>query len=143
MIESLLQRIDDDDIHLIVHKFGVVATFVIEEELHLSFHRSQQLVQLTLPVFMDEQRVERITNTDAAGLRIIDNGLSFLQVAILVEINMHHASTRLNNRDAGRITYEVDELASTTRDAEIYVSYCIQHLACSLVGGRQQSYDIL
>ena len=91
---------------------------------------------------MDKQAVQGIADTDATGLGIVDDSLAHLQVAVLVEVGVHHTGSCLDDGDAGRITDEVDKLSATTGDTEIHVTYGIEHLARGLMGGRQQSYDV-
>ena len=136
--QGLVERADGHHVHLVVHELCVVAALVVEEELHLSLHRSQQCRQVAETVFVDEQRVEGVAYADATGLGIIDDGAALLQVAVLVEIGMYHAGTRLDDRHAGRVANEVDQLPAATRYAQVYIAHRVQHLTRRLVGGRQQ-----
>ena len=91
---------------------------------------------------MYEQTVERIAYADATRLGIIDNGTSHLEVALFVKISVHHSGTRLDDRNAGSITYEINQPTSAARDTKINIANSIKHLASSLKGGREQSDDI-
>ena len=88
---------------------------------------------------MNEQTVEGVADADAARLGVVDDGLAHLQVAVLVEVGVHHAGTRLDDGHAGRVAHEVDELAAATGYAEVDVAHGIEHLARGLVGGGQQA----
>ena len=70
---------------------------------------------------MYEQTVERIAHADATRLGIIDNGTSHLEVALFVEISVHHSGTRLDDRNAGSVTYEINQPTSATRDTKINI----------------------
>ena len=91
---------------------------------------------------MNKQAIQRVADRYSTGLGIIDDGLTHFEVTVLVKIGVHNSGTSLDNRYTGGVTYEVDELASTTRDAEVDVADGIQHLTCCLMGGRQQGYNI-
>ena len=55
---------------------------------------------------------------------------------------IHHAGTCLDDGNAGGVTHKVNELAAATWNAEVYVADGVEHLACSLMGGRQQGDDV-
>ena len=99
--------------------------------------------QVAQATFMNEQAVEGIANGDTAGLGIVDDRLAHLQVTVLIEIGIHDTSARLDDRYTGGVSDKVDELTTTTGNAEVDIADGIQHLACCLVGGRQKGYDIL
>ena len=91
---------------------------------------------------MDEQTVEGVADTHTTGLGIIDNRLAHLQVTVLVEVSVHHTCSRLDHWHTGCITHEVDKLSAATWDAEVDITDSVQHLARSLMGGRQQGNDV-
>ena len=86
---------------------------------------------------MNQQTVERIAYAHSSALGIGDDALAHLQVAILIEVAVYHASSGLDNRHFGSITHKVDKFFSATRNAEVDIAYSIQHFACSLVGSRE------
>ena len=106
-------------------------------------HRGNEGRKVLEAALVDEQAIQRIAHTDTAGLGIVDDGLAHLQVAVLVEIGVHYAGTRLDDRDTGSIADKVNQLAASTGDAEIDIAHGIEHLTSSLMGGWQQGNDIL
>ena len=66
---------------------------------------------------MDEQRVERIANADATRLGVVDDGLSHLQVALLVEVRVYHTGSCLDDWHTGCVANKVDEFSATARNA--------------------------
>ena len=92
---------------------------------------------------MHQQTIQGVADRDTTGFGVVDDGTAHLQVTILVEVGVHHASACLYNGDASCITHKINEFTSAARDAEIHIAYSIQHLASSLVGGWQQGYNIL
>ena len=62
MCQGLIERTDSHNIHLIVHELRVVESLVVEKELHLALHRSQQSSEVSLPVLVNEQRVESVAD---------------------------------------------------------------------------------
>ena len=104
---------------------------MVEQRLH-------QFYQVTQPVLVNNQTVEGVAHADATCLGIVDNGLTHLQVALLIEIGVDNTGSSLNHRDAGCVADEVNQSASASWYAEVYVANGIQHLASSLMGGRQE-----
>ena len=92
---------------------------------------------------MNEKTVEGVADRDAAGFGIIDNGAAHLQVAVFIEIGVHHAGTGLDDGDTGGVAHKVDEFATTAWDAEVHITYGIEHLTRGLMGSWQQGYHIL
>ena len=93
-------------------------------------------------VFVDEETIQGIADADTACLGVVDDCFAHFQVTVLVKIGIHHASPRLDDRDAGSVAHEVDKFAAATWDAEVHIAHSIQHLARSLVGCRQQGDNI-
>ena len=75
---------------------------------------------------MDEQTVEGIADGNAARLGIQDDSLAHLQVALFVKVGVHHAGTRLDDRNAGGVAYKVDKPSTATWYAEVYIPHGIQ-----------------
>ena len=92
--------------------------------------------------FVNEQTVEGIAYTYPSALGIGDDSFAHLYVSVLVEITMYHTGSCFYDRHLGSVAYKLYELLSTTRNAEVYVAYGIQHLACCLMGGRQKGHYI-
>ena len=91
---------------------------------------------------MYQEAVQRITYAHPTRLGIIDDGLTFLQVAILIEVGMYHTGTCLYNRNTGIVTHKFYQFLTATGDAEIHISHSIQQFSRCLVGGRHQRYHI-
>ena len=87
---------------------------------------------------MDNQTVKGIAHADATGLGITNNRLTHFKVGIPVIIGVDHSGTRFYHRNTCGVPDEVYQSASASWDAEIYIAYGIQHLACCLMGGWQQ-----
>ena len=62
MCQGLIERTYSHNIHLIVHELRIVVSLIVEEKLNLSLHRSQQSSKVCLPVLVDEQRIECVTD---------------------------------------------------------------------------------
>ena len=162
MCQCSLDGADGADGHLVVHELRAVALangraqqdvgiypfqqlvgrsisvkqhLVVDERLH-------QFVEVAQPLFVDDETVQGVAHRGTARLGIVDDSLSHLQVALHVEVGVHHASSRFNDRNAGGVAYEVYQSASATWDAQVDISYGIQHLTGSLVGGRQQCHHV-
>ena len=102
------------------------------------FYQFKQVAQTLL---VDNQAVEGIANANTTCLGVADDSLAFLHVAIHIEVGVHHTSTRLDDRNTSCISHEIYQATTTTRNAQVDIAYSIQHLASSLVGGRQQCHD--
>ena len=87
-------------------------------DLHLSlgevFAEPWQVAQARS---VDDERVERVADAASAALGVGYDALAHLHVAILVEVAMHHARSRLYDRHLGGISDKADELLSATRYA--------------------------
>ena len=84
---------------------------------------------------MNQQTIQRIADTHAACLGIVDDGAPHLQIAVLIEIGVYHTGACLDDGDTGGVAHEVDELSAATGDAEIHIADGIQHLTRCLMGG--------
>ena len=99
----------------------------------------KQGVQLAEQCFMHEQSVECVAHAHASRLGILYDACRHQQVGRGCHIGMHHAGSRLDDRDARRIAHKLDEALASARYAHIYISCGSQHLGSGLMGGWQQS----
>ena len=91
---------------------------------------------------MNQEAVQRIANAHPTGLGIIDDGTALFQVAVLIEICVHHSGTRLNDRNTGIVTHKCNQFLSSTRNAEVNIPHSIQQFCRCLVGRWHQCHYI-
>ena len=92
---------------------------------------------------MDKQAIQRIADADATRFGIQDNPLAHLQIALGIEISIHHTSSRLDDRHTSIVAHEVNQPAPATRNANIDIPHSAEHLSRGLMSGREQGDDIL
>ena len=98
--------------------------------------------QVSKTVAVDDETVQRITNGDTACLGVGNNGSPHVEVAVLVEVGVHHASTGLNDGHAGIIANEVYQPTSAARYTEVDVAHGTEHRSRSFVGGGEQGHHV-
>ena len=91
---------------------------------------------------MDEQAVEGVADAHPACLGIIDDPTAFLQVAVFVEVGMNNACSCLYDRHTGIAADEVDELPSSTGNAEVNIADSTKQFCRCLMRRRHQSHHI-
>ena len=111
---------------------------------HVLFGKwSNKSGQSPYALMMYEKTVESVAHAYTSCLAILYYAGAHIRIAKLIEISMHHTCTRLYNRYACRLTHKVNQASAATRDAEVYIPHCCQHLVCSLMSGRKQTDNIL
>jgi len=103
---------------------------------------SAQFRQVLQPVGMDNEAVEGVAHAASTGLCIVHDVASDGDVALIVEVAVHHSGPGLYHRDLRRVANEVDQSLAASGNTEVYVVHGPQHLTGSFVGGGQQGHDI-
>ncbi len=89
-------------------------------------------------VFVDDEGVEGIAYAHSSALGIRDDALAHLQVAILVEVAMYHAGSRLNDWHLGGISHELDEFLASSWNTEVDIATALSiSPVASWVAGRR------
>ena len=91
---------------------------------------------------MNEQAVQGIAHADAPRLGVVHDSAALAEVAVLVEVGVDDAGSRLDDRHPGVVAHEVNELAASAGDAEVHISHGIQQFSRGLVGGGQQGHGV-
>lgn len=87
---------------------------------------------------MNNETVQGIADTHAAGLGIADYGLAFLQIASQVEKGVHNARTSFNDWHLGVVSNRGNESGRTSRDEQIDIAYGFHEVGGGLVVVGQQ-----
>ena len=122
---------------------GCVSLIVGKYDYLLFGHLLAEGWQIGQTTLVNQQAIECIAYRNAAGLGIIDNGFTHLDIALGIEICVDYTCTCLDDRDAGCVADKIDEFTTATGYAEVYIAHSVKHLACGLVSGWQQGYNIL
>ncbi len=87
---------------------------------------------------VDDDAVERVADAGAPRLGVEDDAAPHVEVAVLVEVTVHHAGARLDDRHFGVVADKLYQPLAATGNAEVDVVHGGEHLTRCLMRERQQ-----